>query len=70
MDLRPAGHIQQVQLHAPHVAGRSTQGAQQEVGSSSAGMNRIKFVGFAGLPEFLQASPISAHQHTPERCGV
>jgi len=42
----------------------------KEVGSSSAGMNRIKFVGFASSPEFLQDPCISAHQHTPEQARV
>ncbi len=43
---------------------------QGEIGSSSAGMNRIKFVGFAGRPDGCQAARISVHQHTPEQARV
>jgi hypothetical protein len=46
------------------------QARDKKVSSSSAGMNRIKFVGFASSPEFLQVSCISAHQHTPEQARV
>jgi len=48
--------------------GVATQG---EIGSSSAGINRIKFVGFAGQHVVSNRLPaISVHQHTPEQRRV
>jgi len=55
---------------APVEAVRATRVRAREVGSSSAGMNRIKFVGFASQPDIRQAARISAHQHTPEQAPV
>jgi hypothetical protein len=64
-------------LCAPQVRQRLRQGVPQglqardkEVGSSSAGMNRIKFVGFAGSLTERQAPCISALAHTPEQARV
>ncbi len=41
----------------------------RKIGSSYAGINRIKFIGFAGQPEF-QTAPVSVPQHTPEQPRV
>jgi len=45
------------------------EGGGKEVGSSSAGMNRIKFVGFARPAEFLRHRLASQRLRAPRSSG-
>ena len=72
-DLRPvpfdARTLWRCGLRCPSAKGKQRKG---EISSSYAGINRIKFIGFAGKSTVFcrQTASISVHQHTPEQARV